>query len=53
MKRVIKASANKNAIAAAQTANRSTNLNSAFEGYAYAQQFLQKHSYLMNKLKNM
>ena len=53
MKRVIKASEHKNASAAVQTANRSTNLNSALEGYAYAQQFSQKHSYLMNKLKNM
>lgn len=53
MKSVMKASANKNAIAAVQTANRPTNLNSALEGYAYAQQFSQQHSYLMNKLKNM
>lgn len=32
MKSVMKSSANKNASAAVQTANRSTNLNSAFEG---------------------
>ena len=53
MKCVIKASANRNASEAVQTANRPTNLNIALEGYAYAQQFSQKHSYLMNKLKNM
>ena len=53
MKSVMKSSANKNASTSVQTANRPTNLNSALEGYAYAQQFSQKHSYLMNKLKNM
>lgn len=53
MKSVMKSSANKNASADVQTTNRTTNLNSALEGYAYAQQFSQKHPYLMNKLKNM
>lgn len=53
MKRVVKASANTNASAAVQTTNKPTNLNSALEGYKYAQQFAQKHAYLMNKLKNM
>lgn len=53
MKRVIKASANNNASAAVQTANKPTDLNSALKGYRYAQQFEQKHVYLMNKLKNM
>lgn len=53
MKRVIKLSANRNASVAVQSTNHPTNLNSALEGYAYAQQFSQKHSYLMNKLKNM
>lgn len=53
MKSVMKSSANKNASADVQTANRPTNLNSALEGFRYAQQFAQKHAYLMNKLKNM
>lgn len=53
MKRVIKASANTNASAAVQTTNKPANLNSALEGYTYAQQFAQNHAYLMNKLKNM
>lgn len=53
MQRVIKTSADRNASTAVQTANSPTNLNSALEGYASAQQFSQKHSYLMNKLKNM
>ena len=53
MKRVIKASANTNASAAVQTTSKHANLNSALEGYTYAQQFSQKHAHLMNKLKNM
>lgn len=53
MKRVIKASANKNTSAAVQATSKLTNLNSALEGYKYAQQFAQKHAHLMNKLKNM
>ena len=53
MKRVIKASANKNASAAVQTTIKPNNLTSALEGNIYAQQFAQKHTYLMNKLKNM
>lgn len=53
MKRVIKASAHKNASTAVQATSQPTNLNSALEGYKYAQQFAQKHAYLMNKLKNM
>lgn len=53
MQRVIKTSADRKASTAVQEINKPTNLNSALEGYAYAQQFSQKHSYLMNKLKNM
>lgn len=53
MKHFIKASANTNASTAVQTTNKPANLNSALEGYRYAQQFAQKHAYLMNKLKNM
>lgn len=53
MQRVIKASANNNASAAVKSINKPTNLNSALEGFRYPQQFAQKHSYLMNKLKNM
>lgn len=53
MKRVVKARANTNASAAVQTTSKPVNLNSALEGYKYAQQFAQKHAYLMNKLKNM
>lgn len=53
MQRVIKISADRNSSTAVQEINKPTNLNSALEGFRYAQKFAQKHAYLMNKLKNM